>query len=217
MSLYLGNVTPCSLPVPEQTRSRTPPALKWMLNERAALAGRLQRSARELVPLKEQHAAAMARANALATRVAEAEEKHQEVAHAMQALDTVLQAAFPLVNPAAAGVVNAWAGKYGRPGALKAFLLSVVERSSPEPVTTAELFEAVVWRFKLKLNAAQRTDFRRNLRIALRREAGHIEEVSKSGNRGVIGWRWRTGPSLSQLLSEQGYEAAHPVGAEVGG
>ncbi|MCK7495806.1 MAG: hypothetical protein MZW92_36175 [Comamonadaceae bacterium] len=46
-----------------------------------------------------------------------------ELSARIAALDRTIELGFPVANPAAAGVVRAWAGRYGERGALAAFLL----------------------------------------------------------------------------------------------
>lgn len=102
-------------------RTRTDPTLKWLLNERAAIAGvhasaseaipRLERRVQraELLLKRAQHQLAAAR-----SAVAQAETK-------LQAFDSTIGQLNQDANPAAAGTVRTWLGRYGERGALTEF------------------------------------------------------------------------------------------------
>lgn len=104
----------------EQTRrQRTDPLVKWLLNERAALTGRMAQLDEKVAGLQDQLAEAERRVAALATKVAENRRMPQDAATAHAPLDSVMGASFPLLNVAAGGVVRPWAGKYGPHGGLR--------------------------------------------------------------------------------------------------
>lgn len=200
-------------------RQRTDPALKWLLNERAALLGRISRSEQTLNPLRGAWAAAQLHADSLAARAVAVESRHREASEALRALDTVIATSYPNVNPAAGGSIQAWAGKYGQRGNLKKFLLSQVQRAAPGSLATGALMNTVVDHFGLQLNSVrERNTFRRHLRIQLRAAAHLVDELPARGPHAVLHWRWRTQPTLTEVARQVAcHESAHALRSEVGG
>jgi hypothetical protein len=127
------------VPVTYTPRTRTAPDLKWLLNERAAVAGTLTR----LLSRRESLVARLARTEQLLARtriaIAGADSGLATQRQALAALDHALALMHPTVSPAVVGEVVPWAGKYGRKGGLTEFVKSVIKNSYPEPVPTVTI------------------------------------------------------------------------------
>lgn len=130
-------------------RSRTPPDLKWLLNERAAVAGEVNK--------------AIIRSQALATRITAVQLLLERLNHRAQSVSNftnqrqvtlaALGTAIGLINqdvrPDAAGVVNASAGKYGQWGGLTQFVAQALKEASPAPVSGRQLIARVISHFQI--------------------------------------------------------------------
>lgn len=185
-------------------RTRTPPDLKWLLNERAALAGKLENLAQlrsELTQALELRERAVQTAQ---KRVASVENRLCQAQATLAALDRSIAVMHSSVDPSAAGVVNAWAGKYGRRGSLKAFVAQQVQNRAPEAITTSELVHLVLAYFNLApIHPGQRQRLRRSMKSALVACAkrGLIQPLhAPSGNK-MGQWLWveDRAPSLDEL------------------
>jgi hypothetical protein len=193
--------------------------LKWLLNERAALAGRVATLNHSTGLLKEQVLCAQRRVDFLAGKVSDAEDRLRDADGSLHALDVVLETSFPTVSQIAGGVVRAWAGKYGQRGGLKAHILSVLRKAAPGIVPTGLLAKVAISHFGLQLTSdKEKVAFRRQVRNILRGEPKLVEELGKQNLRGAVGWRWRAAPSLTELLGQDDWhEATDPLRPEVGG
>ena len=187
-------------------RAYTPPALKWLLNERAALAGKaaklhnqasrhLRQSARYREQMEKAIAIAGERQAALAL-----------VRSQMSALTTAIELQFPTVNPSAAGTVNAWKDKYGERGALTLFLKKTLEEN-PAGMRCSELVKRVCCHFHLIADSALE---RKRLRSVVRSRlvtSKEFEMVAGSGPKAGQQPVWRLAgrlPSLCVLASLRG-------------
>ncbi len=177
-------------------RTRTSPHLKWLLNERAALAGALQSLyARE------------ARAHEGLRTVLRERKLCEERLAALERVIS-LQTEGAILCPLA--TVNATQGTYGERGALRRFLLDSLEASAPEPLDTLTLTSLVVHHFGLPVgtNRERRAFADNKLRPALRRlrAQGLIEPVEKRPAPRCVGWWRRTPPraTLGALMSGGG-------------
>lgn len=193
---------PCSsTPSPSPSgRTRTPSDLKWLLNERAALAGQAKALAGKLkllrskvVRLERQLAEARASEPELSAKQAEA-------AARIDALDRAMALAYEAVNPSAAGCVNAWAGRYGERGALREFVMEHLRSVAPEAVPLAALHKLVIAKFALELRTPrERASLRRTLSTLLHRllnRDGLVEAVERwQGKQLHPLWRWKQPPS----------------------
>jgi len=187
------------------TRTRTPPTEKWLLNERAALIGKLEKQAQRIQ-------AQQAKVNAIEVRLAQARtalEQAHKVLHDTQvqqdALDLAIGQANSNVCPDAAGKVQAWAGKYGSRGALREFVAKLLQDVAPQPLTTGAIMSAAQLHFQLVFeNTDERTTFRYTIRKYLRQMRDNdatIECLHQRRLGEVQGvWRWKAAlPSLSTL------------------
>lgn len=69
----------------------------------------------------------------------------------MVALDTVIRrASDDLVSPAAAGTVRAFAGRYGKRGDLKTFIIDELRKAAPGAVATSKIVLGAIARFGLE-------------------------------------------------------------------
>ena len=189
-------------------RSRTPPEIKWLLNERAAVAGTLQRSIERQQSLqhrlkKLQHSLVLC-----AKALTAAEETQVGSQRTLVALDAAINLVNKRINPTAAGVVNASQGKYGECGGLRKYVSAVLEATYPAPVTMLDLMQSVVTQFGVKAVApADRKALRSSIRCALQwlLQQGRVEPLhAKVSHRTGI-WRWKEHslPSFEQMAQAQ--------------
>jgi hypothetical protein len=171
-------------------RARTSSHLKWLINERAALAGALQSlHARE------------ARAHEELRTVRRERQFCEERLAALERVLGLLTQGAALCAPV---TVNATQGTYGERGALRRFLLDSLEASAPEPLDTFALTKLVIGHFGLPVTTGRaRKAFADNkLRPALRRlrAQGLIEPVERRSVAGAgrVGW-WRRTPPQATL------------------
>ena len=202
----------------EQTRrQQTSPLVKWLLNERAALTGRMEQLDEKLEGLNIQLKRADRRAQALAAKVSTYQRMRQDAESAHKALDAVMTTSFPTLNPAAGGVVRPWAGKYGAPGGLKRFVLSLLEQMSPTSIPTGDLARIAAAHFELQLDSREeQMALRKQVRRRLREASHLVEELPAKDSKGAVLWRWRGAPTLA-VMKRQARETAHPFRPEVGG
>lgn len=122
------------------TSLKTPPALKWLLNERAAVEGALQKARQTSVRLT-------GHITALQSALAKQEAAIRSCGNTLAALDLSIGLLHPEVGGSRPPSVNAWQGKYGARGGLRAFLLEKLREASPEPVGTDFLCNQMVAHF----------------------------------------------------------------------
>lgn len=164
-------------------RTRTPPDLKWLLVERATIAGDIQR----LQATQAQIASELAN---LQTQ--------------LEALDSTLALAYSSVRPDSAGAIQCH-GRYGKRGALKAFIVATVQNATPASITTLEIAYSVVGAFglsfatKVEFQAFTNNSIKRQ--ILLLKKEGLVEALHNPiGGAGVGTWRWKTRlPTLVDL------------------
>lgn len=97
--------------------SKTPPHLKWLLSERAMLAGELAR---------------------LAERIEKLVVLRDQATEKLRALDRTLARADSRVRPDAGGIVRAHT-RYGARGALTDFIVLQLEQAAPAFLDTPEI------------------------------------------------------------------------------
>lgn len=166
-------------------RTRTPPVFKWLLNERAALAGETQRLQTELQRIQLELPSVLAK---------------------LTALDATMAAIDPAVAPDAAGAVNAWAGKHGERGAVKACVLSHLRSAGISGIDVSTLALQVA--AALGVDLPTKKDFsvfrRDTVHAVLKRaKADGLTEVlvaARGGHTPQV-WRWR-GPNATPSLAE---------------
>lgn len=179
-------------PVP---RTRTPSVIKWLLNERAALAGEAERLQQELAQLQ--------------AKAARVQAELPPVLNKITALDETMAALDSQVAPDAAGVVRTQ-GRHGKRGTLKAFIHEQVQAAGAAGIDTKTLTLLTASTFGVQLPTMQDySDYRRSIVFPVLRRGrrdGLIEEfVAKRGGRMPSVWRWRGAeavPSLAALRAQ---------------
>jgi len=164
-------------------RTRTPAHLKWLLNERAAVAGALRGLAVREAELQ-----------ALLGAVArEREMRERELAALTRAVAYFERERAP--RPLGVAPVRAHQGRYGERGGLGEFLLGALRASAPQALDTVVLTERIVERFGVAFaTARERERFIANsVRPALRRlqAKGLVETLGRVRPDGGAG-QWRT-------------------------
>lgn len=157
-------------------RPRTPPEQKWLINERAVLAGELQ---------------------ALAAEEARLAARKAYLLRMLEALDAVHAQLVPEAPVMPVLIVNAHT-RYGGWGNCIQWVREALQAAYPLAVDTSTLTRAAEKAFGLDLSDAQhRGRFRRNsLRAALRKllalgEAERLHGPGSKGNPDLAGqWRW---------------------------
>lgn len=184
---------------------RTPPDLKWLLNQRAAYLGELARVQTNAETLHQELARLEVKVKKLKSTIQVIENSEQSVQRDIHALDVVLENMHSQVNKDAVKPVSAWAGRYGERGAQKQFIISFLKAAYPHPVKTVALVEALQHKFNLGLPTPQeRVNLRHSVRKTLRvlRDADGLVEslhVRKKGTPDGL-WRWKEHmPTLEQL------------------
>lgn len=153
---------------PTPARTRTPPDVKWLLNERAALAGAVSKAvARQqaLCAKRERLEAQLEGALKLLERSRTAQSRAQA---SIDAIDVTLGLAHPCVRPTYAGEVSAWAGKYGLRGGLGEFIEQALQATAPAPVTATVLINLASTQFGVTIPLPKaRRAFRKSVSSAL--------------------------------------------------
>lgn len=169
------------------TRTRTPPDLKWVLNERAAVAGELQAIEAELARLTA---------------------RRLQLGALLHHLDHVYSQLAPQVPSAPVLVVNA-RQRYGGQGNCIAWVRETLRTAYPQALATSALTEAAIQAFGLQVASAdQRKRFRNNsLRSALRKllvlsEAERLHDFKGVPHRSGV-WRWKPKDASFDDLSSQ--------------
>jgi len=148
---------------------RTPADLKWLLNERAAIAGEHERLQRQASTLESRLQKLDAIRKRLQSNLCARQLRLAQTSELLAALDATVSLAHPEANSEAAGKVNAWAGRYGERGALKAYLRDHIQQSGPQGASTSELIEGAIAWFCLPVTLpTERASVRNSVRTLLR-------------------------------------------------
>jgi hypothetical protein len=155
------------------------------------------------------------------------EQEVQARAELLASFDTTISLAHPAANPQAAGVVRAWAGRYGERGSLKSYLMERLQAHScsqnhPEEPAAGQsmtaLIDAVIRDFELYIaTPAERISLRMSVRTCLRnlRRDGLAECEMGVDHHGkpLTFWRWKQETTLHQLraLAADAEAAALPA------
>lgn len=173
--------------------TRTPPELKWVLNERAAVAGELQSIEAEL-----------ARLNA----------RHRYLTGVLAALENVYSQLAPAIPCVELPAVRAHA-RYGGRGNLINWLRATLQAAYPRAVDTAALTEQAGKAFGCPTDTpAARNSLRRNLKKSLSTLLGRAEVERLHDSQGtpcMAGvWRWKPkNLSFSEVVEQaEGWEPA---------
>lgn len=179
---------------------KTPPDLKWLLNERASILGAIQSQAERRLKLE-------AKEQKLAHQLQIVQRDTQRTAVTigrletnLQALDAAIGMAHSSANPECLGAVQAWAGRYGERGALTAFVKEALQACAPNMLTMTVLVDMAATQFGQTFAVpAERRSFRKSVRSALHtlHKKGCIEPLHSGESAEHGQWRWR--PSFSSL------------------
>lgn len=129
------------------SRTKTPPALKWLLNERAALEGALLRTQTAVGTLQK-------RVQVLQAALGRHEESARACQAGIAALDVSISLLHPEIGEDRPAPVNAWQGKYGARGGLQTFLLERAREAAPAPVTSSKAAEHLAAQLGLDIGSS---------------------------------------------------------------
>lgn len=176
-------------------RTRTPSALKWMAEERAALAGEVLR---------------------LDGLIVELEARRTRVQSLVASLDDSIRQFDRRLDPNTIRPVRAWKGKYGKRGAFKALVIDLLRLAGDAGIDTPALAKTVVAEFELPItSSAELTRFQANsLRRLLNKlcvagiaESLHDPADTSNKNPGI--WRLKKqAPTLAELRVQRDTIAA---------
>lgn len=184
-------------------RTRTPPAIKWLLNERAALAG-AQQSTQDAIP-RLQHQVELALANLARAEheLAVAEKALELGSKKLQALDSTLAQVNSAVDPHAGGVIKAWQGKYGERGALTKLLLELLQSAAPSPMALHQIVDHVELHFGIHHAIPEsRKKLRYSIRTCLRQlqaKTGEVEPFRPTQSHPSGYWVYKELAALGKL------------------
>lgn len=185
-------------------RTKTPPDLKWLLNERAALVGTVEKATAYAEALSSRLERAEKRLLHLKNAVGAAQQAVQACESKVAALSRTLSLAYPEVSPSVIGPVNAWQGKYGKRGGLRAFLIRTLQNAYPYPVSMTTLTDSLAGEFGILLNTRE---LRMRQQLSIRGQLRQLKEEGKvkpqgpvnSGSPGMWLWVADQMPSLGEL------------------
>jgi len=131
-------------------------------------------------------------------------EHSASLATRINALDTTIDLMHPGVPPDAAGCVRAWAGRYGKRGALTAFVQDYLQAVRPRAVYGSEIKREVIARFELHLITSQERALMgnkvRNALVRLRDLHGTAQSTeSWRGAQSRMLWSWKQDSPLDAL------------------
>lgn len=198
-------MSPDSPSASPSARVQTPSDLKWLLNERAALEGQAQLASERQSTLERQVARLSLELQEASSELTQTRDSASAIADRIGALDATIRLMYPGVNPAAAGCVRAWAGRYGERGALTEFVREHLRALSPYASLAADIQRHAVEHFGLVLSTPlERSRFKCSLRTVLRQlrdQHGVLETLENwQGRRSQPLWRWKQStPALDAL------------------
>jgi hypothetical protein len=195
-------------------RTKTPPLLKWLLVERATVAGGISRTRERQELLTKELESSRARLVSLSQEIAHLQSRSAvlvqslaEQQHCLSAMDSTMALVDSSVAPNAAGIVRATGQRYGGRGALKAFIVSTLRDAAPATLQTRLLAWTSAVHFGLDF--ASQAEFEAFANNSVRpqifrlTEQGLVERVrngQKSENH--CNWRWKNQlPTLAELAA----------------
>lgn len=197
-------------------RTKTPPLLKWLLVERATLAGNVARLSeqeadidQELRRVQERQALLALEAQRLLLCKSQLPVRLAEERARIAALDTSIGlVSGDLVAPSAAGTVRAFSGRYGKRGDLKAFIIDELQKAAPAAVATSTIVFGAIANFGLIFpTIGELKAFMKNSvtpQLTRLREQGLVEALhTKSRGASEGNWRWKASyPTLADLAQQ---------------
>lgn len=167
-------------------RTRTPPSLKWALNERAVLLGTLGK-------LEDRRAAVDQRLTLVRARLA--------------AMDRAILVLADQAKPDALGAIHPHEGRFGPRGAKTAYLRAALREAGTAGVTTSELTLRAMAHLQLEFSTpSDRKRFSRTIGRALLRlwNQGLIEPMHADPRDGTPGrWRLKQETTLEALAEAE--------------
>lgn len=131
----------------------------------------------------------------------------------LASLDATLVMFNEAVRPDAAGIVHAWAGKYGKRGALGAFLLETIRDAAPATVTTTLLTNLAIRHFGLttEVMPTERAKFRRTVTSRLHEffVKGLIVPLHDRSSSQTGIWRCKGLPTHAEVSALAARESGH--------
>lgn len=183
--------------------TRTAPELKWLLNERAAVLGRLSKAQGRFDAFDR----SIQRYEGLLSRAisgrSSAEKDMAEKTRTLEALDISIGLVNTKVRPDAAGCVVPQ-DKYGCWGGLSKFLRETLRTAAPRPISGADLARLAIAHFHLSISTPQeRRSFgfsvKTVLRVAIVRDEV-VERLPKTqGWERTTLYRWKSQTGLDAL------------------
>lgn len=192
-------------------RTRTPPEIKWLLNERAMLAGRMGALGKKIRQRNRIIEELQAKIAELGAQVISFEQQRTEIRARRSALDHTMQLINADINPAAGGTVNAWAERYGKRGALTEFVVNTLKAAGSTGMGAKDIALAANIHFGLGLTDP--LEFAHYLKrtihsclYTLKLEGMVAPDRPGRGGSAPRLWRWRGEelPSLDEMLKMAG-------------
>lgn len=197
---------------------KTPTALKWLAEKRARLAGELQCAEQVSLQLAYDLADLDQQITALKPLLSAANSKVARIRHEVAAVDQVVVLYDSGINPSDIAPINAWAGNYGKHGALTRFLQKMIRERAPEYVHTKELEIATITHFSLVFEhkTIHRHWYEGSFRGCLKTMVtkGLIERGPDNyfGSNAIGKWRWKqeVEPTLKELRESAASQGSGP-------
>lgn len=198
---------------------RTPADLKWLLNEHAAIVGEQELLRRRISQLQARLRKVEALRQRLSSDLKSRQQRLTQTTQLISALDTTIAMSHPAANPEAGGAVRAWAGRYGKRGALRAYLLKKIQTAGPDGISTTQLIESAIQHFQLPVKlpserASIRNSVKSNLGALHKDGLTEATSVLQPNGHPLNYWRVRDQTTLSELralvaLQGTGRECGH--------
>ena len=174
-------------------QTRTPPHIKWLLNERAALAGELERIQSAIPQLESRQAKLIKQLQKCTQHLESRRQRQPEAAARIEALERTILMFDDRVAPTAGGVIHAWADRYGKRGAQIDFVVSCLKQAGSGTLSTTELTNRAVAKFGLIFEfPIDRRSFGQRIASICRnlRNEGRIEQIKGLRKSDMGSWRW---------------------------
>ena len=184
-----------------------PADLQWLLNERAAVAGELDRLTTRLKVRESELRRAGAIAQNLRVKVSEIEALRAPVVAKLDALHRTRGIDSSDVDPTSGGVVHARAERWGRRGALAEVIAQTLRETSPQALPISAILARVQPHFGIKILEPSDRDMYmdavRHARYPLCDQHGHgVESFWAGATVATTVSRWKQGQTLADLRKQ---------------
>lgn len=157
-----------------RTAKRTPSTIKWLLTERAALVGEQEK---------------------LAKQIGRLQQRAQELASKVAALDVTLELVAPEVSPTAGGALKVWSGRWGEYGALTSFIHSRIKEAGAVGLETRHLSLMACAHFDIEVTSSKELrSLQRNAVYPVLKQGREdgllVSQVLQGGRYANAIWRW---------------------------